>query len=145
MPSAEVSPPANMRQAPTAAASRNASREEVSIAAPTEARSAPPSLLASSPPARGRDFADETTWAACGERRSPERWLSSVEANWLEITAPIAAIARSPATLATALFTPEAIPALCSSTAFSTVVVKGATVAESPSPKTTRAGRTSVA
>ena len=52
--------------------------------------------------------------------------------------------ASSPATRAIALLTPEAIPALCSSASASTVAVSGATVADSPSEKTSSAGSRSV-
>ena len=69
---------------------------------------------------------------------------SSVEANWAETTAPRAAIASTCATLATALLTPEATPTWRSSTESSTVVVSGATVIDSPSPKSSIAGSTSV-
>ena len=54
------------------------------------------------------------------------------------------AIASSPATRETPLLTPEAMPTWRSSTESSTVAVSGATVAESPTPKTSRpAGRRS--
>jgi len=51
------------------------------------------------------------------------------------------AIARRPATLATALLMPEATPACRASTAAITVVVRGATVMAIPKPSTTTAGR----
>src|SRR5436190_2306090 len=145
IPSAEMRPPANIRAAPSPAASRNASREEVSIALPTVDRSERGSVCDSSPPARGRNFADETTCDPWPERCAPASWSSRVDAKCAETTAPRTAIAISPATRATALLTPDAIPALCSSTAFRTVVVSGATVAERPSPNMTSAGSTSVA
>ena len=61
------------------------------------------------------------------------------------MTAPSAAIASSPATRATALLMPDAIPALCSSASASTVAVSGATVIASPSANTSRPGSTSMA
>ena len=64
--------------------------------------------------------------------------------NWAATTAPSAATASSPATRAMALLTPDAMPALCSSASASTVAVSGATVAESPSEKSSRAGSRSV-
>src|SRR5258705_13992342 len=51
------------------------------------------------------------------------------------------AIARRPATLATALFTPDAAPACRGSTALITVVVSGATVTAMPRPSTTTEGK----
>lgn len=59
-------------------------------------------------------------------------------------TTPIAATATSSATRATALFTPDAVPALRSSTPASTAAVRGATVIDNPIEKTSRAGRSSV-
>ena len=59
-------------------------------------------------------------------------------------TAPTAAIAIRLATRAIALFTPEAMPALCSSASASTVAVSGATVMASPTEKITRPGSSSV-
>ncbi len=60
------------------------------------------------------------------------------------ITAPSTAIASSPATRETPLLIPEAIPTCRSSTELSAVAVSGATVAESPRPKTSTPGSTSV-
>src|SRR5437879_454158 len=57
---------------------------------------------------------------------------------------PSAAIASRPATRATALFTPDAVPACAWSTAFITVVVRGAAVSASPMPSTKAAGKTVV-
>ena len=57
----------------------------------------------------------------------------------------MAAIARSPATRATALFTPDAIPACSSSTHASTAAVSGATVIDSPKPKISAPGNTLLA
>ena len=57
--------------------------------------------------------------------------------------APTAAVASRPATRAIALLTAEAIPALDSSAAASTVAVSGATVIDSPSEKTSSGGSTS--
>src|SRR5712691_5124301 len=51
------------------------------------------------------------------------------------------AIARRPATLATALLTPDAAPACRGSTALITVVVSGATVTAIPNPSMTMAGK----
>ena len=67
-----------------------------------------------------------------------------VAPNWPATTAPRAATASSPATRAMALLTPEAMPALLSSASASTVAVSGATVADSPSAKSSSAGRRSV-
>ena len=50
-------------------------------------------------------------------------------------------MARTPATRATALLIPEAVPARSLSTEVMTVVVSGATVMESPAPKTRKAGK----
>src|SRR5437016_772636 len=59
-------------------------------------------------------------------------------------TMPNTAIAMSPATRATALFTPDATPACWASTAASAVVVSGATRIAMPRPSTTMAGSTLV-
>ena len=64
----------------------------------------------------------------------------SADPNDEATTAPTAAIAIRLATRAIALFTPDAIPALCSSASASTVAVSGATVIASPSAKTIRPG-----
>src|SRR5205085_12440344 len=56
-------------------------------------------------------------------------------------TTPKSAIARRPATRATALLTPDATPACLGSTALITVVVNGATVIAMPNPSTTTAGK----
>jgi hypothetical protein len=132
-----------MRPAEITTARSKASREDSSIASPTVACSAPERPDASSLPASGWDLA-EVTSAARGESSAVARWSWRRESNCAESAAPRTAIARSPATREIALFTPDAIPALCSSTAFRTVVVSGATVAASPRPKTTSAGSTSV-
>ena len=58
-------------------------------------------------------------------------------------TAPVAAMARRPATRATALLTPDAIPAFDSSAPARTVAVSGATVIARPIEKTTRPGNRS--
>ena len=65
--------------------------------------------------------------AACadGDSRTPARCRSSVDENCTATTAPSAAIPSSPATRATALLTPEAIPAWRSSTPASTAAVTG--------------------
>src|SRR5690606_6784983 len=55
--------------------------------------------------------------------------------------APSSATASRPATLATALLTPEATPAWLSSTAPITVVVSGATLTVTPNPSTPAAGK----
>ena len=67
-----------------------------------------------------------------------------VEVNWPAISAPSTAMASTPATRETPLLIPEAMPTWRSSTELSAVAVRGATVAESPTPKTRIAGRTSV-
>src|ERR1700704_2269730 len=54
---------------------------------------------------------------------------------------PNTAIARRPATRATALLTPDATPAWWLSTALITVVVSGATVIARPNPSTITAGK----
>ncbi len=54
---------------------------------------------------------------------------------------PNTAIAISPATRATALFTPDATPACSASTAVIAVVVSGATTIAMPNPSTTTAGK----
>ena len=64
--------------------------------------------------------------------------------NAADTTAPSAAIASSPATRATALFTPDATPERFWSASLSTVAVSGATVTARPSPKSVIAGSTSV-
>src|SRR5712692_5225948 len=56
-------------------------------------------------------------------------------------TTPKTAIARRPATLATALLTPDATPECRGSTALITIVVRGATVIAIPNPSTTTAGK----
>ncbi len=58
--------------------------------------------------------------------------------------APTIAMPSSPATRATALLMPLAMPALLSSTSASTVAVSGATVIDSPTPKITSGGSRSV-
>ena len=60
------------------------------------------------------------------------------------MAAPTAAVQSKPAMRATALLTPEAIPASCSAPA-NTAAVSGATVIDSPSENTTRPGSTSLA
>ena len=84
--------------------------------------------------------------AVCASELSdwPATLSSSEEVNCAETTAPSAAIASTPATRATALLTPEATPTWRSSTESSTVVVSGATVIDSPRPKSSIAGRTSI-
>ena len=62
----------------------------------------------------------------------------------LDTSTPITATEIRLATRATALLMPEAIPACSASTPPSTAAVRGATVAESPTPKTISAGRISV-
>ena len=57
------------------------------------------------------------------------------------MTAPNTAIASRAAARDTALLTPEATPAMSSSTAPITVVVSGATVTVMPKPSTTTAGK----
>ena len=64
--------------------------------------------------------------------------------NCAEITAPTAAMASRPATLATALLMPDAMPALDSSASDSTVAVSGATVADSPRENSSSGGSSSV-
>ena len=54
---------------------------------------------------------------------------------------PNTATASKPAVRDTALFTPDAIPARLSCTAFITVVVSGATLIAMPKPSTMIAGR----
>ena len=54
---------------------------------------------------------------------------------------PNTAIATSPATRETALFTPDATPACSAWTAFITVVVNGATTIAIPRPSTATAGK----
>ena len=76
--------------------------------------------------------------------RTPSRCWSSAEENCAATTAPIAAVASSPATRAIALLTAEAIPALPSSASASTAAVSGATVIDSPSEKISSGGSTSV-
>src|SRR5947209_1228770 len=58
-------------------------------------------------------------------------------------TAGSTAIASNPATRATALFTPDAMPARLAGTAANTVAVSGATTHDKPSPNTTTGRRTS--
>src|SRR3954451_23941110 len=70
------------------------------------------------------------TWKPCTVRWSPPP----------AARIPRIAIARRPATRATALLTPEATPASPGPASASTVVVRGATVMESPSAKTNSAG-----
>ena len=68
------------------------------------------------------------------------RWkLSTVMAP--EAMIPSAATPSRPAMRASALLTPEAMPALCSSASASTVAVSGATVIDRPSEKTTSGGQ----
>jgi hypothetical protein len=69
--------------------------------------------------------------------------LSSFAVNCPATTAPIPAIASSPAMRAIALLTPEAMPAFDSSASDSTVAVSGATVSVRPSEKTISPGSTS--
>ena len=57
------------------------------------------------------------------------------------ITTPNTAIASTPATRATALLIPEAVPTRSSFTEFMTEVVRGATVTAIPNPRTTIAGK----
>ena len=85
-----------------------------------------------------------TAARAAGDSLMPASRWSSVELNWVEMTAPIAAIAIRPATRATALLTPEAIPAFHSSASDSTAAVSGATVEASPSENTSSGGSRSV-
>jgi hypothetical protein len=59
------------------------------------------------------------------------------------ISAPKIAMARTPATRATALLMPEATPTRFSATELSAVAVSGATVADSPRPKMITPGSTS--
>jgi hypothetical protein len=73
---------------------------------------------------------------------SPATRSSSEDANCAETTAPSTAMASTPATRETALFTPEAMPARRSSTESRTVVVSGATVIARPRPKARSAGST---
>src|SRR4051812_48828003 len=70
------------------------------------------------------------TWKPCTVRWSPPP----------AARIPRIAIARRPAIRATALFTPEATPASPGPASASTVVVRGATVMESPTAKTSSAG-----
>ena len=58
-----------------------------------------------------------------------------------DATTPITAIAISPAMRATALFTPDAMPASPGPASLSTVVVSGATVSESPTENPSSAGQ----
>ena len=57
------------------------------------------------------------------------------------ITNPRTATARTPATLATALLIPEAVPARSCATELITTVVKGATLTAIPKPSTMNAGK----
>ena len=74
----------------------------------------------------------------------PASLRSSSALNWDATTAPTAAIASRPAMREIALLAPLATPALCCGTAPSTVLVSGATVIESPSPKTSTPGSSSL-
>ena len=62
----------------------------------------------------------------------------------LRSRAPTTAIPSRPATRATALLTPLAIPASLSPASASTVAVSGATIIESPTEKTSSGGSSSV-
>jgi hypothetical protein len=106
------------------------------VAASVAARSA----VSAAP--RGLSFAFETARCACGESCAPERLSSIVEVKLPAIRAPRIAIASRPAMRETPLLMPEATPTWCSGTELSAVAVSGATVAESPRPKTRIAGRT---
>src|SRR5438876_3797099 len=63
------------------------------------------------------------------------------ELNAVTITTPNTAIASTPATRATALLIPEAVPAWSWSTELITTVVSGATVIAIPKPRTTNPGK----
>src|SRR5438874_1773261 len=95
---------------------------------------------------RGPGGTDDGTFVTSGRLRAVSsagcgrRW-SSAAAKRAETSAPTTAIATSPATRATALLTPEAIPAWCCSTDDSTVAVSGATVADRPSANRLTPGR----
>ena len=93
---------------------------------------------------RALSFAWSTASCAFGESGAPESLSSIVELKLPAISAPSTAIASKPATRETPLLIPEAIPTWCSGTELRAVAVSGATVAESPSPKTMMPGSTSV-
>ena len=84
---------------------------------------------------------DCTAATICGDRlAAARRWLRSTS-NVRDITMPKLAIASKPATLETALLTPDATPTAVGATDCMTVVVSGATVNVMPNPSTTAAGK----
>src|SRR3954468_9465069 len=97
--------------------------------------SSAPAIFGSSFSTAALPAAGRWSWSSRGRTRA-----SKVRAR----KTPNTAIARSPATLDTELFTPEATPECDVSTAPITAVVSGATVIVIPSPSTHTAGNTVV-
>ena len=85
---------------------------------------------------------DRTYWRMPGGSTPLARVRLRLKLNNFTITIPRIAMASTPATRATALLMPEAVPARSWSTELITTVVRGATLTASPKPKTTNAGKT---
>ena len=130
--SANPEPSSITHRNPATNDSATARLSAAAVAASTPGGSvAPASLLRS--PSRNAD--------TCADAPSSRNWSASVTSKTLAMTAPNTAIASTAAARDTALFTPEATPAISGPTAFMTVVVSGATVTAMPRPNTTTAGR----
>ena len=139
-PKNEAIPPSIASSPPIAIPTWNALTDADSSAACTRGRTAGGAALASD--TRVRFFAWVTACWTCGLSCAAGSFESIVLANCAAHTAPTAATASSPATRATALFTPEAMPEWWGGAPASTVAVSGATVSESPSPNTSTPGST---
>ena len=94
----------------------------------------------SSSPASSDSLERTSLTIFCGSIRSV-RFFSKCESKFFTITVPNMAMARTPATRATALLIPDAVPAWRCATEFITTVVSGATVTAIPKPNTNDAGK----
>ena len=143
MPTPATTPPMIIRPPASAMPMWNARSEaSVTMSATNVASSRGRPVVSAAP--RGFCLASATTLSASGLRLAPATSSSIVDLKLPAITAPRIAIASSPATRETPLLMPDAIPTCRSSTELSAVAVSGATVAESPRPKSTIPGSTPV-
>src|SRR5438477_186476 len=84
---------------------------------------------------------DSTAVTISGDKPAAARRALRSTSNVSDMTMPKLAIASKPATLETALLTPEATPTAFEATDCMTVVVSGATVNVIPNPSTSAAGK----
>ena len=143
MPSSPSRPPSTTNTAAIPIPTWNASTEASSPASATSDCTSSGTPCTSTA-VSGWDLACSTADATWGrDLTASSSPLSRRDPNEAATTAPTAATATRPATRAIALFIPEAMPAFESSASASTVAVSGATVIDSPSPKSSSAGRRS--